>query len=94
MQTDVRFARALRIGRAVRGYTRAELARRAGLSPSMITLAEQGKRRLSWRAWEDIACALAVSLPVLHLLAEPPHDSPLNVAALRFLLGGTTNAAD
>lgn len=36
--------------------------------------------------------ALAVPLPVLHLLAEPPHDSPLNVTALRFLLGGRADA--
>jgi len=62
--------RAIRIARAIRGYTRAELAHRAGLSASYVTLLEQGERRPSTRALADIATATAVPLDVLGAFAS------------------------
>ncbi|MGW1280366.1 helix-turn-helix domain-containing protein [Streptomyces tsukubensis] len=52
--------------RALRGYTLAELGRRAAVSPSMLSRIEHGSRIPSEQVISSVARALSVSVSVLH----------------------------
>lgn len=78
-------ARAIRIARAVRGYSQAELALRAGYSPSHISLLEDGKRTPSVHTLSNIAAATGARLDILTALATG--QTPDGRGVLMFLLG-------
>lgn len=64
------FARAVRIARAARGLRQKQLAVKAGLDPSYVSLIEKGTRTPSLKVLETLAVALAVPFYVLVLLAS------------------------
>lgn len=84
------YAKALRIGRAARGIAQKDLANRADLDPSYVSLLESGGRIPSARALGLLAKALAIPVPVLALLAAEQEDltrnSPQHMEAIGKLL--------
>jgi transcriptional regulator with XRE-family HTH domain len=66
----------LRVLRERSGMSKAELAERAGISPSLVTRLENGERRATPAVMKRLAEALAVSTVTL-MAAEP---APAEVA--------------
>ncbi len=64
------YSRALRTCRAIRGWQQEEVAERAGLSASYVSLIEAGKREPSPTAVRKLARGLNVPEPLLTLLAS------------------------
>ncbi len=68
------FGRALRVCRAVRGWTQEQVAAQARLSASYLSLIEAGQRTPSSKAVSRITAALRVPEALFRLLAsEPTH---------------------
>ena len=66
--------RAIRVLRAARGLQQRDLARRAGLDPSYVSLIESGKREPSESAIEAIASALKAPVSLVELLAAEAEE--------------------
>jgi transcriptional regulator with XRE-family HTH domain len=71
----MRYDRALRIIRAVRGLSQKDLARRVHVDPSFISLIEAGEREPSTATIGSLAKALRVPVYLLTLLASESHDT-------------------
>lgn len=75
------FAERLKAARALRGWTQAELAARAGLPPTSIAHFESGSRKPSFDTLRRLAAALDVSTDYLLGRADDPSisqsDDPL-----------------
>ncbi len=63
------FARALRISRAARGVSQKELAAKAGVSASYVSLIEGGKREPTFKSLRNLSGALGVPFDLMMLLA-------------------------
>ena len=63
------FGRALRIARALRDLSQKDLAKRASLTPSFISLLEKNLRQPSAETQQRIATALEIPTYILALLA-------------------------
>ena len=72
------YAKALRVSRAMAGLQQKELASRAGMDPSNISLIETGKRKPSLRAVEKLSQALGIPHHLFTLLATEPADLRVN----------------
>lgn len=90
----MKFGRAIRLLRAARGLQQRDVAQRAGLDASYVSLLEAEKRSASPEAVEAIAMALTVPISVLRLLAAdenelrgiaPPQAQELGLALARLL---------
>jgi transcriptional regulator with XRE-family HTH domain len=68
------YGRALRIARAIAGLEQKQLARRAGLDPSHISLIERGARQPSVGAIGKLCKALDIPGPLLTMLAAEQSD--------------------
>lgn len=68
------YAKALRVARAIAGLQQKDLAKRAGLNASHISLIESGRRRPSSIAIEKISGALGIPAHLFALLAAEPKD--------------------
>lgn len=66
--------RAIRVLRAARGLQQRDLAERAGLDPSYVSLIESGKREPSESAIEAIAGALNTPVSLVELLAAEAEE--------------------
>jgi len=71
------YGKALRIARAASGLQQQELARRAGLTPSYVSLVEMGKRNPSVGAIKKLSQALQIPPHLLMLLATEEADTDL-----------------
>jgi transcriptional regulator with XRE-family HTH domain len=60
----------IKLCRGQRGFSQGELAERAGLSVSYLSLIEQGKRTPNLEILEDITDALRIPLNILVFLAS------------------------
>jgi transcriptional regulator with XRE-family HTH domain len=65
---------AIRFCRLQRDLTQPELARRAGVSPSYLSILERGKRDPSFSVIEKIARGLDVPLSLLVFIATDPSE--------------------
>ena len=90
------YGRALKVARAISGLQQKELAERAGLDASYLSLIEVGKRKPSLSAIAKLSKALELPQHLFMLLASEPDDlsiadpNELQRAAeslARFLLG-------
>jgi len=63
------FAKALRISRAARGVSQKELAAKAGVSASYVSLIEGGKREPTFKSLRNLSDALGVPFDLMMLLA-------------------------
>ncbi len=68
------FAKAIRVGRAARGVSQQELAKRAGVSASYISLIEGGKREPTIASTRKLAEALEIPVDLVMLLAIESTD--------------------
>src|SRR6266446_2904672 len=68
------YGKALRIARAIAGLQQRELAERAGLNPSHVSLVEKGSRNLSVGAIEKLCEALDIPEPLFNMLAAERDD--------------------
>jgi len=68
------YARALRTCRAAFGLQQQELAERAGLTKSYLSLVEKGERTPSAGAMEKLCSAMGVPLHLFSLLAAESED--------------------
>lgn len=68
------YGKALRIGRAVAGLEQRQLAKRAGLDPSHISLIESGARKPSVGTMTKICRALQMPEPLFTMLAAESAD--------------------
>jgi len=75
------YAKALRIARAVSGLQQKDLADRAGLNPSYVSLIEMGKRKPSLKAVRALSDALNLPTHLFTLLASEPEDLALTEPA-------------
>lgn len=64
------YARAIRIARAAHGLSQKDLATRAAMDPSYVSLLEAGERQPSARTLQRIARALKIPVPLLMLLGS------------------------
>jgi transcriptional regulator with XRE-family HTH domain len=71
------YGKALRIARAASGLQQQELAQRAGLTPSYVSLVEMGKRNPSSATLRKLSRALQIPPHLLTLLAIEPQDADL-----------------
>jgi transcriptional regulator with XRE-family HTH domain len=71
------YGKALRIARAVSGVQQQELAERAGLTASYVSLVEMGKRNPSVGAINKLSRALQIPPHLLTILATEPEDTDL-----------------
>ena len=71
------YGKALRIARASAGLQQQELAKRAGLTASYVSLVEMGKRTPSTSAMRKLSRALEMPPHLLTLLATEPEDTDL-----------------
>ena len=71
------YGKALRIARAASGLQQQDLARRAGLTPSYVSLVEMGKRNPSVGAIKKLSQALQIPPHLLTLLATEEEDTDL-----------------
>jgi transcriptional regulator with XRE-family HTH domain len=78
------YARAFRVVRAFRGWDQQGTAERIGISPSALSLIENGKRQPSLGLIDKLAIASCVSLPLIALLASNDDEA---ADALKFLAG-------
>src|SRR5215204_1497993 len=74
---SVNYGKALRIVRAAVGLQQQELAQKAGLTPSYVSLVEMGKRNPSSSAIRKLSKALKIPPHLLALLATEPEDADL-----------------
>lgn len=65
---------AIKLCRTQRGFSLVELAQRADLSVSYLSLLERGKRDPSFSTIESIATALEVPVSILTFLAMDPEE--------------------
>jgi transcriptional regulator with XRE-family HTH domain len=81
------FGKALKVARAIAGLQQKDLAKRARLDPSHISLIESGRRKPSSDAMGRISSALGIPVHLVMLLAAEPKDlkiadgTELNLAA-------------
>jgi transcriptional regulator with XRE-family HTH domain len=68
------YGKALRIARAASGMEQKELAAKAKLNPSFISLIEKGARQPSTRAITKMCRALQIPEPLFTMLAAEPED--------------------
>ncbi len=68
--------RAIKIIRTARNFTQRDLAKKAGLSASYLSLLEKGKRDPNISVLETISQALHIPLTVLIIIAAEEHDLP------------------
>jgi len=68
------YSKAIRIARAIAGIEQRELAKRADLDPSYVSLIESGARRPSLRTIAKFSKALEVPEPLLTMLATEAED--------------------
>ena len=68
------YGKALRIARAVSGMEQKQLAARAKLNPSHISLIEKGARQPSTRAITRMCRAMRIPEPLFTMLAAEPKD--------------------
>jgi transcriptional regulator with XRE-family HTH domain len=68
------YGKALRIARAIAGVEQKQLAKKAGLDPSHISLIEKGTRKPSIGAIAKLCKALQIPEPLLTMLAAEPAD--------------------
>ncbi|ANM31314.1 hypothetical protein ABI59_19655 [Acidobacteria bacterium Mor1] len=68
------YGRAIRVIRAARGLSQQELARKARINPSYLSLIESNKRQPSTAKVKKIADALGVPLHLLTLFASDQDD--------------------
>jgi transcriptional regulator with XRE-family HTH domain len=68
------YSKAVRIARAVSGLQQKELAEKAGLDPSHVSLIEKGSRKPSIGAIEKICEALGIPEPLFTMLAAEKRD--------------------
>lgn len=71
------YGKALRIARAASGLQQQELAKRAGLTPSYVSLVEMGKRNPSVGAIKKLSQALQIPPHLFTLLATEEADTDL-----------------
>ena len=71
------YGKALRIARAVSGMQQQEVAEKAGLTSSYVSLVEMGKRNPSLGAINKLSRALQIPPHLLTLLAIEHEDSDL-----------------
>jgi len=71
------YAKAVRIARAISGMQQKELADRAGLNSSYVSLIEMGKRKPSLKAVRALSGALEMPSDLLALLGTEPEDLSL-----------------
>lgn len=70
------YGKAIRTARAAVGLKQHELAKRADITKSHLSLIEAGKRTPSLEALESLARELGVPVHLLMLLASEPKDLP------------------
>lgn len=75
------YGKALRIARAVSGLQQKDLAQRAGLDSSYVSLIEMGKRKPSLKAVRALSDALKLPTHLFTLLASEPEDLALTEPA-------------
>jgi transcriptional regulator with XRE-family HTH domain len=68
------YGKALRIARAVTGLQQRELAQRAGLNPSHISLIEKGSRKPSVGAIAKLCDAMEIPASLFTMLAAESED--------------------
>lgn len=71
------YGKALRIARAISGLQQKDLADKAGLDSSYVSLIEMGKRKPSLKAVRALSKALELPASLLTLLASEPDDLTL-----------------
>lgn len=71
------YAKALRISRAIAGLQQKDLAEKAGLHSSYLSLLEQGKRKPSLKVVRDLSEALKIPTHLFTLLASEEEDLSL-----------------
>lgn len=69
------YAKAVRIARSIADISQGELADRAGLDRSYLSLIEGGKRKPTLETLQTISNALDMPFPLLTLLAVEKQDS-------------------
>ena len=75
------YGKAIKVARAARGLAQKELAQRAGVDPSFLSLMERGERAPSLATVEAVSSALGMPVYLLMLLASDKQD--LNGIAAR-----------
>lgn len=68
------FAKATKLGRALKGFQQKDLARLSGLDPSLISLIESGKRNPSQSTIQQIAEAFGIPPHLFTLMAAEKND--------------------
>lgn len=68
--------------RAARGFSRAELAQRSGLSLRFLAQLEAGQANISMQRLDEVATALELSLTQLLQHSQSPQQLPPDIAAL------------
>lgn len=71
----MKYAKAIRIARSIADISQGELADRAGLDRSYLSLIEGGKRKPAMETLQTISNALDMPFPLLTLLAVEKQDS-------------------
>ena len=71
----MKYAKAVRIARSIADISQGELADRAGLDRSYLSLIEGGKRKPTMETLQTISEALEMPFPLLTLLAVEKQDS-------------------
>lgn len=71
------YGKALRISRAIAGLQQKDLAKRAGLDSSYVSLLEQGKRKPSLKVVRALSEALKIPTHLFTLLASEEEDLTL-----------------
>lgn len=71
------YGKALRISRAIAGLQQKDLASRAGLDSSYVSLLEQGKRKPSLKVVRALSEALKIPTHLFTLLASEEEDLTL-----------------
>lgn len=93
------YGRAIRMARAARALSQQEVAARAGMTNSYLSLIEKGHRVPSIEKLEALAQALSVPLPVITLLAADEQDlqgidhdtaAEMSELLLKLVIGNTT----
>lgn len=68
------YGKALKLARALANLSQKELAKKAGLDPSHISLIEKGSRRPSLTALEKLSSALQIPIDLFVLMAAEKDD--------------------
>jgi len=72
------YSKALRVLRAARGVSQQDLAKRTGLSKSLISKIESGMRTVSPANKDRFAKSLGVPARLFEILAAEPHETQLS----------------